>query len=215
MKIGIIGTGPMGRYLGGRWAQQNHNVFFASHDRDAERAAVLAAEIEHGSRSGTYAEAAAFGDVILLAVEWERAVAVARELAPALSGKVLLDCNDPGSFEQIDTLAVPHRSLAEAIADAAPGAAVVKLFNTVAADDIRRTSDPIFNVRERPTTFCCGDDPDALQIARSLADEIGFETVNVGPLRNARHLESLAGLAACLTTYAAGFELAVRHHGNW
>ena len=51
--------------------------------------------------------------------------------------------------------------------------------------------------------------------ARSLADEIGFEAVNVGPLRNARHLESLAGLAACLTTHDAGFELAVRHHGNW
>jgi hypothetical protein len=44
-------------------------------------------------------------------------------------------------------------------------------------------------LRDRPTTFCCGEDQDALQIARSLA--------------------------ACLNTHDAGFELAVRHHGNW
>lgn len=195
MKIGIVGSGPAARTLAERWAAQKHDVVLGSETGDAA--------------------AAALADVIVFAPEWDHAVALASRLAAALDGKVLLDCTDPGSPEQVDALVTPHRSLAEAIAAAAPGAAVVKLFTTVAAEDIRVTSDPGFNVRDRPTTFSCGDDPEALQIARSLADEIGFETVHVGPLSTARCVESLAGLSALLAAQNSGFELTVRHRGNW
>lgn len=63
MKIGIIGSGNMGRSLGILWAQQGHQVFFGS--RDAEKGRAVAEFAERGTQGGTNDEAAAFADVIL------------------------------------------------------------------------------------------------------------------------------------------------------
>jgi predicted dinucleotide-binding enzyme len=195
MKIGIVGTGATGRELGKRWAVRGHDVLLGSDAGDAE--------------------AASFGDVVVFALEWAHATAAAGRFAQALAGKVVLDCADPGTLEQVDALDGPHRSLAEAIAAAAPDAAVVKLLSLDAIEQIPVPADPQFNVRDRPVVFACGDDADALQVAKSLADDIGFETAYVGPLVTARYAESLGALAALLTAQSSGFELTVRHRGNW
>src|SRR5262249_12310409 len=91
MKIGIIGSGRMGRALGLGWARAGHDVLFGS--RDAGKAAALAAEA--GGRSGSFDDAAAFGEAVLYSV---REVGPSKLLrAPrALAGKVLIDCNNSG-----------------------------------------------------------------------------------------------------------------------
>jgi 8-hydroxy-5-deazaflavin:NADPH oxidoreductase len=91
MRIGIIGTGHMGRALGLRWARIGHQVLFGSRDLDKAKAVA-----EGGSgltRAGDFDAAAAFGDAILYTVRGVYPSALLREPA-ALSGKILIDCNN-------------------------------------------------------------------------------------------------------------------------
>lgn len=191
MKIGVLGTGRMGSELARLWAAQGHDVMLGS--REASKAQTLAAELGHGMRGGTQAEAAQFGDVLLLATPWHAAEGVVKSLPP-LAGKILIDCTNPIAE---GGLAVGHTtSAAEQIAGWAPGARVVKAFNGV---HFRHLARPLFG-EQRMALFYCGDDPDAGAVAAGLAAEIGFEPVDSGPLANARLLEPLALLWIRLAT---------------
>ena len=68
----------MGRLLGAHWAAHRRSVFFGSSDENAGRAVQLARRVGRKTRAGGYAEAVEFGEVILLAVAWERGIEVAR-----------------------------------------------------------------------------------------------------------------------------------------
>lgn len=91
MKIGIIGTGNMGRSLGILWAEKGHEVFFAS--RDSLHGMAIAQTAGHGSKGGTNDEAAAFNDVMLYTT---RAIMPSTVLSSTdvLASKVLIDCNN-------------------------------------------------------------------------------------------------------------------------
>jgi predicted dinucleotide-binding enzyme len=125
MKIGIIGSGNMGRSLGILWAE-GHQVFFGA--RDAAKGLSVADFAGHDTQGGTNDEAAAFGDVLLYTV---RGVNPAEVLSSTdvLSGKILIDCNN---FEIPEGFAYPPivQSLAEKLATEVPNARVVKAFNT-------------------------------------------------------------------------------------
>ncbi len=96
MKIGIIGTGNMGRTLGLRWASGGHSVLFASRDKTKAREAVAACGSD-GARAGDFDSAAEFGEVILYTVRdpLPSALLTAPE---ALSGKIVIDCNNSVIF---------------------------------------------------------------------------------------------------------------------
>lgn len=194
MKIGIIGTGNMGRALGRRWAQAGHRVLFAS--RDPEKARAVAADCS--ARSGDHDAAAEFGEVVLYTVREVLPSALLRS-PQALAGKVLVDCNNtavlgldipdprrrPGvHFEA----AVP--SLAERLAADAPRARVVKAFNTVPASVIELDGDLIR--RHRVSVFLCADDATAKATVRTLAEDLGFVGVDGGGLERAGLAEALA-----------------------
>ena len=134
MKIGIIGTGNMGRTLGGLWAAAGHEIFFGSRRPEAadEAAALARGHATTEVRSGTNHQAAAFGHTLLYCV---------RGIDPAdvigdrdlLDGKPLVDLNNraiPSGF-QFET---PPISLAETLQTQAPNAKVVKACNMLAQE---------------------------------------------------------------------------------
>ncbi len=186
MKIGILGSGNMGRSLGTLWAELGHEVFFGS--REASRARGVAQAAGHGCQGGTLDEAAAFGAVVLHTARDVLPSAMLSSTA-ALEGKTLIDCNNgvipPGfAFETI-----AGESLTERIAADVPGANVVKAFNTMAQEVFELSPSPL---KEHDVScFVCGEDADARSTAMELAREIGFTPVDCGGTRNARLLEAL------------------------
>jgi 8-hydroxy-5-deazaflavin:NADPH oxidoreductase len=185
MKIGIIGSGNMGRSLGMLWAEQGHEIFFGA--RTAEKGQSVAAFVDRGTQGGTNDEAAMFGDVLLYTV---RGVNPAQVLTTVevLSGKILIDCNN---FDIPEGFAYPPivQSLAEKLASEVPTARVVKAFNTMAQEVFELAPTPLKDLQV--SVFVCADDIAARQVVMNLAKEIGFAPVDCGELRHARLVEGL------------------------
>jgi len=197
MKVGIIGTGNMGSGLGKLWAAQGHEVMFGS--REPDRAKALARSTAGNVQGGSYAEAAAFGDSVLLAVPWQ-GVEESVAACGSLSGKILIDCTNPMTPDYMQLVVGHGTSGAEEIAKMASGARVVKAFNHIYAQIIH--SGPQFGNR-KANVFIAGDDAEAKQTVANLIRDIGFEPVDSGPLQNARYIEPLAELCVQLA-YAQG-----------
>jgi predicted dinucleotide-binding enzyme len=189
MNIGIIGSGNMGSGLGRIWARRGHNIIF-SFSRDPEKLAALAGSVPN-AKSGTPKEAVKRSEAVLLSVRWEN-VKDALKAAGPLKGKIIIDCTNPLKPDR-SGLAVGHAtSAAEEIAKLAPGAKVVKAFNTIFAD-VYHSESRLFGTR-RTTMFFCGDDAEAKAAVSKLIIDVGFEPIDAGPLRCARYLEPLAML---------------------
>ena len=130
MRIGIIGAGMVGGALGKRWAGLGHQVLFGVRDPAAPKVKQLLADAGPNACAGSIAEAAAFGPVVVLAVPWG-AAHDAIQAAGDFSGKIVIDPTSPVKRD-LSGLDVPEgSSAAEQVAAWAPGARVVKAFNTV------------------------------------------------------------------------------------
>jgi predicted dinucleotide-binding enzyme len=186
MRIAVIGIGMVGGTLGRRWAQEGHEVMFGVREPSSEKVGQLLAESGANARAGSVAEAAAFGEVFVLATPWAGAEDAIRK-AGDLSGKIVLDCTNPLKPD-MSGLADLHASAAEQVAAWVPGARVVKIFNTTG---FKNMDNPKFG-EDRVTMFYCGDDAEAKKVAAGLAEDLGFEVVDAGPLAEARSLEYLA-----------------------
>ncbi|MEO0489538.1 MAG: NAD(P)-binding domain-containing protein [Cyanobacteria bacterium J06659_2] len=185
MKIGILGSGNMGRSLGALWAEQGHQVFFGS--RSADRGQQVATQVGRNTQGGTNDQAASFGDILLYTI---RGVdpAVVLSNTTVLDGKVLIDCNNfdiPEGFAYEPITC----SLAETLAEQVPTAKVVKAFNTMAQEVFELSPQPL--AQHNVSVFLAGDDATAKQTVAQLAEEIGFQPLDCGPLRQARLLEGL------------------------
>jgi predicted dinucleotide-binding enzyme len=188
MDIAIIGVGSVGRTLGTAWARAGHTVTFGARDPKSEKAMGL---LRSSSKVGNAAvtsvdDAATRGDVILLAVPWANALEAVKSIR-GLAGKIIID--PINSFTPEMTLAVGFTtSVAEEISRAAPGAKVVKAFNTLGVDNVNNLK---FGA-ETASGFICGDDKGAKARVAKLAEDVGFDVVDCGPLLSARVLEPLA-----------------------
>lgn len=192
MNIGIIGSGNMGSGLGRIWAAKGHEVIF-SYSRSQEKLNSLAASMPN-AKAGTPAEAAQ-ADVILLSVRWPD-VPDALKQAGTLNNKIVIDCTNPLNSD-LSGLVIGHMtSAAEEIARMAPGARVVKAFNTAFAQVYEEKS-RLFGSR-RASMFFCGDDAEAKTVVAKLISDVGFDPVDCGPLTAARLLEPLAMLVITL-----------------
>lgn len=199
MKIAIIGTGSVGSALGRGFAQAGHEVAFGV--RDTAKPEVRRLVEETGGRAGSVAETAGSAEVVVLATPWPSARDVI-QAAGGLDGKIVLDCINPlkPDLSGLDVGGAGNaRSAAEQVAAWAPGARVVKIFNTTGAGNM---ANPRFG-EDRATMLYCGDDAEAKQVAARLAEELGFETVDAGPLSVAYLLEHHAMLWIHLA-FAAG-----------
>lgn len=189
MKIAIVGTGGVGSTLGRRWCEAGHDVIFGSRDPNQPKTQELLARCGGRAKSAAVAACAAEVEVVLLAVPWGSAQSTLAQLGD-LAGKMLIDCSNPLRAD-FSGLELGHStSAAEQIAAWAPGARVVKAFNTVST---KVMLDPKFS-GQPATLFYCGDDLSAKQTVSGLAAELDFHPVDAGPLASARYLEPLAML---------------------
>jgi hypothetical protein len=189
MKIGIIGSGNVGSALGQRWAAAGHEIKYGV--RNPAKPELVALLKKIGARAGaaSVAEAAAFGDVIVLTTPWNGTQA-AIQSAGKLAGKIVVDCTNPLKADLSGLSVGFGTSGAEQVAHWANGARVVKCFNTTGAGNM---TDPRFGT-DRAVMFLAGDDDAAKGTVSKLGEELGFEMVDAGGLEIARLLEPVAML---------------------
>ena len=202
MQIGIIGAGNVGGTLGKGWTTAGHEVKFGVRNPTEPKILKLLQECGPRASAGSLAQAAAFGQVIALTTPWDGAKS-ALEQAGNLSNKILIDCTNPVALGDnlMGGLTLGHTtSAAEEIAQWTPGTKVVKAFNTTGAGNMANAS----YGRDKAVMFVAGDDAEAKQKVVQLSNELGFETIDAGPLRQARLLEPLAMLWISLA-FTQGF----------
>jgi len=189
MKIGIIGAGNVGGALGKGWAKKGHTVRFGVRDSSDPKLSALLKEAGTNARTSSVQEAVAFGDVVALATPWP-AAREAVGAAGSLRGKILLDCTNPLKPDLSGLELGLSTSAAEQVAGWAPGAKVVKIFNTTGSNNMENSKYP----GGAATMFYCGDDSAAKAVAAQLAADLGFEALDAGGITVARLLEPLAML---------------------
>ena len=173
MHIGIIGAGKVGGALGKSWAKAGHKIKFGVRNPADPKHRGLLDACGPNSGIGTNAEAARFGDVLVLATPWGATQDALAECGN-FAGKVLVDCTNPLKFspETGLELAIGHTtSGGETVAQWAPGARVVKAFNTYGYENFADASYPKYGGL-LPVMFLAGDDADARTTVARLA-EIG------------------------------------------
>jgi predicted dinucleotide-binding enzyme len=182
MKVAVIGAGNVGKALGGSAARAGHEVVITA--RTPEHAKEVAEQI--GARPATNnAGAVADADVVILAVWYPTAVGeVVPEIADAARGHVIVDVTNPVKPD-LSGLATNGQSAAEELQQGLPGARVVKAFNTVFGTN---QADPRPDVQ----VHVAGDDADAKQQVRQLAESLGMTSIDAGALSAARYLEGMA-----------------------
>ena len=191
MNVGVLGTGAAGRALGTGFADRGHHVKMGSRDT-ANQAAVEWAGASDRTTTGTFAEAAVFGEIAVLATAWtgtENALRLAGH--QNLAGKVVIDATNPLAFagpDQLPGLALGHTdSGGEQVQRWLPEARVVKAFNIVGNADM---VDPRFPGGP-PDMFFCGDDDDAKSTVKDILTAFGWESIDIGGIEGARLLEPL------------------------
>jgi predicted dinucleotide-binding enzyme len=182
LKIGIIGAGRIGGTLASLWVEAGHEVLLSS--RHPDQLQDLARSLGPRARVGTPKEAAVFGEVVLVSVPYGALPQIGRDLAKELAGKVVLDTGNPYP-ERDGEMAVEARRKGTGVASAEflPGVRLVRAFNAISYRSLRseahRAGEPV-------AIPIAGDDERALEVARRLVRDAGFEPVVVGPLARAR-----------------------------
>jgi predicted dinucleotide-binding enzyme len=183
MNIAIIGAGSVGRALGNGWAK-DHRVTFGVRDPASAKYADL-----DPAMFGvvTIADAVRGADAIVLATPWD-ATRAAIAACGSLAGRVVLDATNPllPGLAGLDHPA--GKSGGQQVAGWAQGAHVVKVFNTTGYNNM---ADPRYG-DARSMMLYCGDDAAAKAVAKRLAEDLGFEPVDFGPLANAGVSENVA-----------------------
>ncbi|MDP1676237.1 MAG: NADPH-dependent F420 reductase [Bacteroidota bacterium] len=188
MKISIIGAGNVGGKLGKLWAEKGHTIIYGVRNPLTPKVQTILQETGHSATAELVKNAVQKSDVAVLATPWEAVGEVVFQLV-GLQGKILVDCTNP-IHPNPDWPLAQESSAAEEIAKRLSGFKVVKAFNTIGAENF---SDLTFGVLHADA-FMCGDDAEAKKIVSQLAKDIGFDAVDVGNLRSAEMLESLAKL---------------------
>jgi len=192
MKLGIIGAGNVGGTLGAAWAQKaGHDIFFGVRDPKSEKTQAALSRLGGKGKAGTPAEAAAFGDMIVLTTPWPQAEAAIRSMGD-IGGKILLDATNPLAMGPDGLgLEIGHSiSAGEKVQGWANGALVFKTLNTTGFGNM---ANPVFH-GVKSVMFVAGDDAANKPKVIALVAELGFDVIDAGPLRNARLLEAHAML---------------------
>ncbi len=188
LKIAIIGKGEVGNALCSGLSRK-HEVKFG-----------------HRDPAEPVADAAKWGEVIILAVPYQNVEDAAKEIRRFVDGKVVIDVtNAVGS--KMDLGIICSTSTAEETQKKLPGAKVVKAFNTVFASyqGLGRIGN------EQLTAFIAGDDLNAKQTVAELTRDIGFDPVDCGPLKAARYLDAMGIMIINLAyNYGMGSKIAYR-----
>jgi predicted dinucleotide-binding enzyme len=190
-RIGILGTGDVGRALGIGFATLGHEVKIGSREPGSEKVKAVLAKIGHGATAGTLAEAASFAEVAVLATPWSGTESAVKLSGLAnLAGKVVIDATNPLVFtpNAPPALALGHTdSGGEQVQRWLPRARVVKAFNIVGNAHMFKPAFP----GGPPDMFICGNDADAKRVVTEILTDFGWSTIDVGGIEGARLLEPL------------------------
>jgi 8-hydroxy-5-deazaflavin:NADPH oxidoreductase len=185
--IAMIGTGDFASAMGPRFAALGHRVVYGSRTPEKADVQQLAKDTGESASAATPSEAAAEAQIVVLAVPWSVAEEVVRGLGD-LSGKIIVDPINPriiaaDGFRDYPT----HTSNAERVQNLAPKAFVVKAFNTISLDAMR---DPDVT-GSKITIPIAGNDVAAKKTVAGIIDALGYQPVDVGPVRYAHVIEGL------------------------
>ena len=201
MKIGVIGSGIVGQTVGGKLAELGHSVVLGTRDPaklDEKKGYAPSlrewlAGVGPDVRLGTFAEAAAHGEVVINALLGLVSVEVLQPLAASLDGKLLIDISNPLDFSRgMPPAVVTYEggaSLAEAIQRVLPGAHVVKTFNTLTASLM---VNPGQLAGGDHSVFLSGDDAAAKAQTTEILRSFGWrDIIDLGGLNTARGVEMM------------------------
>jgi len=185
MKIGILGgTGRMGRGLARGYAAVGHEVFLGS--RSPQRASDAASEMDGGVSGGSLAEAAEFGELVVLAVPFGDAMATVEPVQDSLAGKIVIDITNPFG-------AVPPGQVAgiENNCQAAASARWVAAYKTTFWKTL---DEPRGHDGQALDVFVCSEDAEAKAVVMELITATGFRAIDCGGFENARTLDLMVPL---------------------
>jgi len=192
MKVAMLGTGVVGQTLGTRLVGLGHAVRMGAREAGNEKAAAWAAATGASASAGTFADAAAYGDLVVNATAGTVTLLVLDAAGPAnLAGKVLVDVSNPLDFShgRPPTLSVCNTdSVGEQVQRRFPDARVVKTLNTVNADVMVHPD----IVPGGHTMFLCGNDADAKAEVRVMLETFGWpraDLLDLGDIGAARAME--------------------------
>jgi predicted dinucleotide-binding enzyme len=193
MKVGVIGSGVVAQTLGAGFLKHGHEVALGT--RDPAKLKDWSAK-RKGAAVKSFAAAAAFGDVVVLAVAGGAALEALKLAGTgALAGKTVIDaCNPIGGGPPLNGVlsyfTPQNESLMEQLQKACPSAHFVKAFNSVGNGQM---VNPQF-AGGRPTMFICGNDANAKTKVAQILDQFGWETEDMGAVEAARAIEPLCKL---------------------
>ena len=178
--IGLIGAGHIGSQLA-RLAIANGYSVVISNSRGPETLSGLVAELGPKARAAAPAEAAKAGDIVVVTLPLKNYKTVPVE---PLAGKVVIDTNNyyPQRDGQIPELDSESTTVSELLQAHLPKSKVVKAFNHLYAASLTTDGQPAGSNNRRALVIA-GDDKDAKETVTRLIDQFGFDTVDVGPLK--------------------------------
>lgn len=217
MQIGIIGAGFIGRAVAKLGMAAGHRVML-SNSRGPQSLTDLARDI--GCAAGTIAQAAEFGDVVVIAIPFKNCFSLPPDM---LAGKLVLDANNyyPERDGNIAELDARRTTTSEMLARHFPRSRIVKAFNAILADDLEKDGSPAGSPSRRALPIA-GDDTAAKQIVAKLLDQFGYDVVDAGALADSWRFERAkpaycqpfdrAGMIDALARARRDVELP---HGSW
>jgi len=194
MKIGVLGTGDVGKVLSAGFSARGHSVMIGTRDPAEGNLSNWLSETGKDVKIGTFSDAAKFGDVLVFSVGWSNVDNVIN-LAQAknFSGKLVIDTTNPLRFDkqgEPPVLAVGHTdSAGESIQRRLPDAYIVKAMNIVGNQHMVNPNFP----DGKPDMFICGNNAEAKMTAKKLIQALNWpEPIDLGGIEASRYLEPLA-----------------------
>ncbi len=194
MKIGIIGSGVVGQALGSGFATLGHTVTIGTRQPESDKLKLWLTQTRGLATAASVAEAATFGELLVLATAWSGTENAIRLADPKNAiGKIVIDVTNPMAIRPNapPALAVGFMdSAGECVQRWLPQAHVVKAFNTVGNAHMFRPQFP----GGPPDMFIAGNDDAAKRTVGEIVTAFGWHTIDIGEIQGARYLEPLAML---------------------
>lgn len=196
MKVGILGSGIVGRVLGTAFIKEGHQVMLGTRDVKKEEVVKWLSQNQE-AKAGSFSDTAKFGELLVLAIAGDISADVIKSAGTEnFSNKVIIDATNPIDHTRPPVNGVlPYftsadESLMEQLQTILPTAKLVKAFNSVGNAFMYK---PDFG-GEKPTMFICGNDEEAKKTVTGILDFFGWETEDMGKAEAARPIESLCVL---------------------
>jgi len=190
-KIGIIGTGNMGRVIGLALAQKGYSVFFGARDLSKAK---FAADFNQTTQYGTNQQAAEFGDILYFSPRDIHPKDIIQDIS-VLDNKIIIESNNWNISDSLDADQITT-SKSQILQQQIPNAKVVKAFNTITQEIFEHTKEDI--EAHQVACFIASDYQDATRAVIDLSNDLGFTGIDCGLLKQAVLLENAGSLIRIL-----------------